>query len=240
MRSHLFTAAVALFELPLHSLALSLQDSFAPRYTGLDATCEAAYTQQINGCSSSDFQQGGSCSAGCVKGLWAITKSIQASCGNENFGDATQSENVIVCFLAGEGPRRVCPNNESLQTVAASSTPKASVKTTTVSQTQSSTGLSTQEETSTRSSSTIESEGTLDSTITASPAASTEQRVTSISPTASVPTASQTSSSTTSQPSRNNGSGGGSPFDQPSSAVIFSIPRAVALLTAGIVAAGLS
>lgn len=226
-----FIIAAALVALPSRAMGVSLSDFKlnGKEIPNLSTRCDAAYRHPISGCSDSDFR-GANCNAVCVKGVQAITKSIQASCGSENFGDDTESENVIVCFLAGSGLQKICPNNDI---PVVSSTSRMTARTTTTHLVQSSTATSPPEQTSMTSYAKPSSTETFSSTF-ASLTATPPQEATGAASSTTNPSSSTTSIS------QNDGSGGGSPFDEPSDAVISPVPMAMALLTVILLAAGMN
>lgn len=242
-----FRISAILVGLPLTAMASSLQD-WAPHIdlSSLTSACQIAYTQQISGCSSSDFQTGASCSAACVKGLEILATTAKKACGSEDHTSDTTSDsgntvpvalssNIIVSFVDGTGPERVCPNNSLAPGTS------TAVKTTTTSSIEAATASSSLNEMSTATS-------TQSGTSTASPATSSSKQTVTSSVSASTTTAFQlvttsTAGSTTPTPShsqggQDDGSGGGSPFDISSNAVVFSIPVATTLLTAMLIIAG--
>ncbi|GAB7357870.1 hypothetical protein MBLNU230_g0041t1 [Neophaeotheca triangularis] len=95
---------LALIALASPVLSVSLSD-FTPRVQDLPDQCQKVYTQQITGCSASDFTQE-NCSSSCVKGLDAIAYSVEGACGSLGLSGL----NTLTAFLNGEGPSSLCPN----------------------------------------------------------------------------------------------------------------------------------
>ena len=99
---------VALFALPAIAHAVTLSD-FAPRadQNTLTSACNSVYTADIPNCLPKDFQNP-PCSASCVHGMVDIAQQVQSSCPNH------KGDDVIAAFLAGGGPKRLCPNADDV------------------------------------------------------------------------------------------------------------------------------
>ncbi|CZT23638.1 uncharacterized protein RCC_09352 [Ramularia collo-cygni] len=222
MRS--FVSAAAVIALPITAMASTLND-WSPRIANLSSGCKVVYTSDISGCSEKDFGKTASCSAACLKGLQEVATKVKAACADEDFGSDPEAGNILLYFLAGNGPRSVCPNNNIAQASVSSSA------STTSTQSDTSTATSTGPDASTTSTAGSNSTETLTSTSSASPTTTTF-----------VLDGTSTISSATSTPidSQNSKSGGGSPFDDvPSDGAAWTIPCAMTILAALFVGAGL-
>lgn len=102
---------IALLALPtlINAVALS---NMAPKAEGLPEACNAVYTEQIDGCTATDFETQ-TCSPACYEALVALQQPIQQACAGQ-----VQGENLVVAFLAGVGPSAICHNAASLSTVS--------------------------------------------------------------------------------------------------------------------------
>jgi hypothetical protein len=98
-----FSSAVFVLASAAATNAISLSD-FAPKSTNLPATCNAAYTSTILGCTTKDFAAGNQCSVACLNGLVAINAIIQTSCKDVDAGETS----MIGLFLEGRGIQVLC------------------------------------------------------------------------------------------------------------------------------------
>lgn len=101
-------AFVALIALPSLAFAVTLRD-FTPRVDDLPEKCNTVYTQDITGCSDTDFTTG-TCSTSCVRGLNAIAFSIEGACGSLDL----EGVSVLSAFIEGKGPSSLCPNADEV------------------------------------------------------------------------------------------------------------------------------
>lgn len=168
---------------------------------------------QISGCPASDFSSS-TCSKACVEGLDAFSSKVKSACANKGI----TGDNIITTFLAGNAAGALCSNagsvlgGESGSSNAATATSAAAT-----SQASTSSMAST---TASASAPTTSSSAVLSGTATATslaPSTSTAAAQSSsgiLVDTSRAPTASSTTSSSgSSQTDQNDGSGGGSPFD---------------------------
>ncbi|KAF7195647.1 hypothetical protein HII31_02965 [Pseudocercospora fuligena] len=218
-------STVALLALPATTLAVSLSD-FTPRVSNLPPRCKAVYTQTVDGCSSTDFGQGG-CSEACVEGLQAIAADVKSACGNKDI----TGQNIIVAYLAGSGPSSLCPNAAAILGGSGSSSSDSDSSTSTPSTSASSPPSSSSSTSSMPSStkasatSTTASSTETVSSLTTAPASSTGLLV----DTSSTPSSGSVSSSSQTDDGQ---SGGGSPFDTPSNGAALPSSPIAAIMAA--------
>ncbi|KAK5119055.1 hypothetical protein LTR62_000266 [Meristemomyces frigidus] len=253
-------SVLALLALPTASLAVSLVD-FPPRVSGLTSACQAVYTQQIVGCSQSDFSAPASCSVGCIQAMQAMTNPVQQACSHDtNIGGT-----VINAFLHNAGTQAICGNAASVlatmgtpsttsmaQTSSAavvsttsaassmvpSSAPQVTTSTADSTDSSSDTSTATDSRSTTISSSSIILTGTSTASAIMISTTATQAATSSgmLVDTSSSPSASKTNAATTSNPqtSADNPNHGGSPFD--SQGNLANAGNAVEVLSYGAVA----
>ncbi|OAT14522.1 hypothetical protein BDBG_09528 [Blastomyces gilchristii SLH14081] len=71
-------------------------------------SCTRVYTSEISDCTVRDFANEGSCSPGCVEGLEALARSLNAAC----VGTRASPTSLIGLFFQGLGVQTLCPNAE--------------------------------------------------------------------------------------------------------------------------------
>ncbi|EEQ90700.1 hypothetical protein RJZ56_006391 [Blastomyces dermatitidis] len=69
-------------------------------------SCTRVYTSEISDCTVRDFANEGSCSPGCVEGLEALARSLNAAC----VGTRASPTSLIGLFFQGLGVQTLCPN----------------------------------------------------------------------------------------------------------------------------------
>ena len=74
--------------------------------SGFSDACTRAYNSLIPGCTPSDFNQNGPCSADCINGLQVISALINSACQ----GTVADPTTLIQLFLEGKGVVALCPN----------------------------------------------------------------------------------------------------------------------------------
>lgn len=210
---------VAILALPALSNAVALSD-MTPRATGLPSACNDVYTQEIAGCTPSDFQSR-DCSQKCISGLEALVQPIQDACG----GHGLEGENLVVAFLAGVGPQQICPNapasTQPVTTKTSGTTTAHKVTHTSslvvdTSSTMTETMLPSSSETTKAHTRTTRTRHKIitSGTTTASSLPTTSGIVAdSSTPTSQTATEDSSPTGDSSQPIYDDGSGGGSPFD---------------------------
>ena len=82
--------------------------SFTPRIEDLPSKCKTVYNTPINGCVSSDFGAGATCSSGCLAGLAKIGSAVKIGCADVDVGETS----MIGVFQNDIGVASLCPNNE--------------------------------------------------------------------------------------------------------------------------------
>ena len=73
---------------------------------GFSDACTRAYNTLIPGCTPSDFNKNGPCSADCINGLQVISALINSACQ----GTVADPATLIQLFLEGKGVVALCPN----------------------------------------------------------------------------------------------------------------------------------
>jgi hypothetical protein len=194
--------------------------SFIPRVDiQNNVQCRAAYTTTIKGCQASDFSPPARCSATCVQGLQDIGEVIKKVCKDVDVGETS----IIGVFQFGIGIASLCPGVD----VVTASSSIVSTASTTRTQAQSSTQVTTSAARPTWSLATSLTTSTTTTTLgsqsqppqssgTSSQALVVDPNPTSIdggSPTGNVPPPASSTAAARPDPQFSNDSGGGSPFD---------------------------
>ena len=182
--------------------------NFTPRIDNLPTKCKTVYNTKIDGCVSSDFVLGATCSSACVEGLATIGAAVKTGCAGVDVGETS----IIGVFQNDLGIAALCPNNEQATT---SSTSSSTARTTLQTSTRTSTPVTTTAAppTSTVRPSSASSSG-LNIDTTATGATSTVAGgPTGAAPTLVTDPSSAPSSVGGNSQLSNSDSGGGSPFD---------------------------
>ncbi|KAK4106333.1 hypothetical protein N658DRAFT_502825 [Parathielavia hyrcaniae] len=198
--------------------ALSLANFERITATTIHLGCILAYNYQIPGCTIADFSVGNTCSAACVKGLTRIQYTVQEACPNIN----VDASSVLGQVLLGNLVELLCPDTSSdtptsTSTSSIRSTPS---RTTFVIITPTSSrpvpALTPVRPTSTtttftRTAETEDSQTSISETQTEEAETFTSSPTTSASPLSSSPSSSTAGAAP--EPTAEDSSGGGSPFD---------------------------
>ncbi len=91
--------------------------NFTPRIDNLPTQCKTVYNTKIDGCVSSDFNLGATCSSVCLAGLAKIGSAVKIGCTGVDVGETS----IIGVFQNNIGIAALCPNNK--QASASSSSP---------------------------------------------------------------------------------------------------------------------
>ena len=205
--------------------------------------CILAYNSPIPGCTMNDFVKNKGCSAVCVSGLTKVQNTVESAC----YGVNADSESVLGQVLLGNLVALVCSSGSSPETPVSTPSKSSTAPTTTTRTTSSRPALTfttVRPSSTTTSASTTQTDepdtDTESSTSAPSPTDAPATRLTSITFEQSSPptSASSSPSSTTRAPSPDptpdNSSGFGSPFD----VVVNGSPQLAARWTAILVALG--
>ena len=181
--------------------------SFTPRIEDLPSKCKTVYNTPINGCVSSDFGAGATCSSGCLAGLAKIGSAVKIGCADVDVGETS----MIGVFQNDIGVASLCPNNELPSSSSSSSSSPTSRTTLQTSTRTSAPATTSASSTSTSISSSVSPSSSglnIDTTATSTPPGG-EIGAT---PTPA-PTPSKSPNTGASSQLSNSDSGGGSPFD---------------------------